>query len=367
MTKEYLLSKTLGGADIIQHLIRKEFPDHIMHVKGQDCGECPDPVWADGSIIQVTLDRIPIEGTKMAEYRARYHYPDGQMLDGDAIALAMAYYHQRGEDLSLEQLIARLAEELYIKEPRGPFFKEEPKAQEPEPKPKATEVPPCPKMSFFRRPIRNTRPCRDASPQDVYKYLVSDYAKANTETLRSIKDPKERSRFKSQNFDYVTPGGIFRSRKESDLVKATGYMVIDFDHIPDPDGLVLLLANEENFETILAFRSPSGDGVKWFVALPPDAKKPDGTPFTFGKVREVNREFSFVIVELTPEARAEVMPEGEFQPVELMVHRKSAEGEDVIVTRIRLINPPSDDGLTIGENMYGWEQIPVEPGDAVIY
>ena len=56
-----------------------------------------------------------------------------------------------------------------------------------------------------------------------------------------------------------------------------------------------------------------------------------------------------------------------FQPVELMVHRKSAEGEDVIVTRIRLINPPSDDGLTIGENMYGWEQIPVEPGDAVIY
>ena len=40
MTKEYLLSKTLGGADIIQHLIRKEFPDHIMHVKGQDCGEC---------------------------------------------------------------------------------------------------------------------------------------------------------------------------------------------------------------------------------------------------------------------------------------------------------------------------------------
>ena len=44
MTKEYLLDKTLGGADIIQHLIRKEFPDHIMYIKGQDCGECPDPV-----------------------------------------------------------------------------------------------------------------------------------------------------------------------------------------------------------------------------------------------------------------------------------------------------------------------------------
>ena len=282
MTKEWLLSKTSGGTDIIQHLIRKEFPDHIMHVKGQDCGECPDPVWADGSIIEVTMDRIPVEGTKMADYIARYHYPDGQLLDGDALALATAYYHERGEDLTQEELIARLAEELYIPEPRKPFFEkqEEPQA---EPEPAKPALPPCPRMSFFRRPIRNTRPCRDASPQDIYKYITSDYAKANTETLRSITDPKERSRFKAANFDYVTPGGLFRSRKESDLIQASGYMVVDFDHIPDPDGLVLLLANEDNFETVLAFRSPSGDGVKWFVNLPVGQTKPDGTPFTYGE------------------------------------------------------------------------------------
>mgnify|MGYP000358152136 CR=1 FL=1 len=91
------------------------------------------------------------------------------------------------------------------------------------------------------------------------------------------------------------------------------------------------------------------------------------TPGVKGKIREVNREYSFVIVELTEEAVAEVMPEGEFNPIELMVHRKGADGEDMIVTRVRLINPPSSDRLTIGENMYGWEQIPVEPGDAVIY
>ena len=282
MTKEWLLSKTNGGSDIIQHIIRKEFPDHIMHVSGTSCGDCPDPVWADGSIIEVTLDRIPVEGTRMAEYRARYHYPDGQLLDGDALALATAYYHQRGEDLTQEQLIARLAEELYIKEPRKTSFEkqEEPQA---EPEPAKPEFPPCARMSFFRRPIRNTRPCRDASPQDIYKYITSDYAKANTETLRSITDPKERSRFKAANFDYVTPGGLFRSRKESDLIQASGYMVVDFDHIPDPDGLVLLLANEDNFETVLAFRSPSGDGVKWFVNLPDGQTKPDGTPFTYGE------------------------------------------------------------------------------------
>ena len=64
MTKEYLLSKTLYGVDIIQHLIRKEFPDFVMRVSGTDCGQCPDPVWADGSIIEVTMDRIPVEGRR---------------------------------------------------------------------------------------------------------------------------------------------------------------------------------------------------------------------------------------------------------------------------------------------------------------
>lgn len=114
MTKEYLLSKTLHGVDIIQHLIRKEFPDHIMKVKGTDCGDCPDPVRADG-----------------------------QMLDGDALSLDAAYYHERREDLTQEQLIARLAEELYIKEPRKPSFKKE-----------QPELPPCP--SFVSSPPTTT-------------------------------------------------------------------------------------------------------------------------------------------------------------------------------------------------------------------
>lgn len=41
MTKEHLLSKTIYGVDIIQHHIRKEFPDYIMQIKGDDCGKTP--------------------------------------------------------------------------------------------------------------------------------------------------------------------------------------------------------------------------------------------------------------------------------------------------------------------------------------
>ena len=113
---------------------------------------------------------------------------------------------------------------------------------------------------------------------------------------------------------------------------------------------------------ILRARTTEGGGE-----FGPAVKYVELTPGVKGKIREVNREYAFVIVELTEEAVAEIMPEGEFNPIELMVHRKGADGEDMIVTRVRLINPPSSDRLTIGENMYGWEQVPVEPGDAVIY
>ena len=67
MTKEHLLSKTLYGVDIIQHLIRKEYPDYIMHIKGDDCGENPDPVYADGRIIQITVDKTIKAGQRLPE------------------------------------------------------------------------------------------------------------------------------------------------------------------------------------------------------------------------------------------------------------------------------------------------------------
>lgn len=53
MTKEYLLQKTLYGVQIMNHLIRKEYPDHIMQIKGDECGDNPDPVFAAGEVIHI--------------------------------------------------------------------------------------------------------------------------------------------------------------------------------------------------------------------------------------------------------------------------------------------------------------------------
>lgn len=293
MTKEYLLSKTLYGVDIIQHLIRKEFPDYIMHIKGDDCGENPDPVYADGRIIQITVDKTYRQGQRLPERKARYHYLDETLPDGDAIALATAYWHDRGEQLSHQEILDRLASEMHIQEADYNPYNPIPRKHEPEPEktPEPLKMQPAPRFSFYRRPIKNTRPCREASPEDIFKYLVSDYAKQHTETLRTIKDNKARSRYKAEHLDYITPGGLFRTRKESDLIKPSGYMVIDFDHISGAKDLVKKLANDEHFETVLAFRSPSGDGVKWIVALP-NIAKPDGTPLTYGEYFTILSNYS---------------------------------------------------------------------------
>lgn len=44
-------------------------------------------------------------------------------------------------------------------------------------------------------------------------------------------------------------------------------LCIDFDHVADIPSLKDRLLHDEYFETELLFRSPSGDGLKWIVAI----------------------------------------------------------------------------------------------------
>ena len=47
----------------------------------------------------------------------------------------------------------------------------------------------------------------------------------------------------------------------------SGLMCIDFDHVPDLIDLKQRLLADEYFETELMFVSPSGDGLKWIIAV----------------------------------------------------------------------------------------------------
>ena len=96
------------------------------------------------------------------------------------------------------------------------------------------------------------------------------------------------------------------------------------------------------------------------------------TPGTKGEVVGVNAEYAFVVVKLTDETMKELLGQdlsGEFAPIEVMVIREGFNGPaGNIVTRLR-IDRISRDGSNIGyaDNLYGWEQTPLEVGDKVIY
>ena len=124
-----------------------------------------------------------------------------------------------------------------------------------------------PKCSFFKRPISNITPYKDLDLEEIFNLVKYDHFKKQTEELRKIADSKKARYYKAQNFHYVTFSGTFSKRMDNTLIKHSGLLTIDFDHISDIDKLKSDLINDEYFDTEMMFVSPSGDGLKWIVEI----------------------------------------------------------------------------------------------------
>ena len=126
-------------------------------------------------------------------------------------------------------------------------------------------------ISFFNSPIRNTLPRCCVTTKQIYSYIVSSHAKENTLLLRSLINSYVRRIYKAQNFDYVTFSGRFSVRKNDGLVEHSGFMCFDIDNLPSEKRLQEIksqLINDPLLHTVLLFRSPSGNGLKWVVEVP---------------------------------------------------------------------------------------------------
>lgn len=123
-------------------------------------------------------------------------------------------------------------------------------------------------ISYFKRPVSNTRPTSRVSLGHIAEYIRGDYYRQETEKLRAISDPKERRKFKATHFDSVTFCGLFAERKDDQLLCPSDFLCLDFDHLGDRLTEVhQQLIMDPEFETVLLFRSPSGDGLKWVVKI----------------------------------------------------------------------------------------------------
>lgn len=127
-----------------------------------------------------------------------------------------------------------------------------------------------PLCSFFKAPISNTTPHKNATLRQIYNAIKGEYYKERTEKLRAISGKIEARKFKAQNFDYCTFSGTFSSRNDKALIKHSGLICLDFDHLADPNKMKQKLLADKNLETQLLFISPSGDGLKWIISINPE-------------------------------------------------------------------------------------------------
>jgi len=125
------------------------------------------------------------------------------------------------------------------------------------------------RMSFFRKPITNKFPEQKAvSLFQVYDYVRNGWARLETSELRGIADHDEARNYKGTHFDYVTPSGTFSYCSDQSMIRHSGMICMDLDHLGDRvEELFQLLVDEPLFDTLLLFRSPSGQGLKWFVHI----------------------------------------------------------------------------------------------------
>jgi hypothetical protein len=145
-------------------------------------------------------------------------------------------------------------------------------------------------FSFFKAPVSNTKPHKAVTLLQIYNAIKGDYYKDRTEKLRAISDVAQARKFKAVNFDYCTFSGTFESRNDKALIKHSGLLCIDFDHLNSvelsckreqnsnsfevmpraADNIQTLfnrLLQDDYFDTQLLFRSPSGDGLKWIISI----------------------------------------------------------------------------------------------------
>ena len=125
------------------------------------------------------------------------------------------------------------------------------------------------RMSFFSKPITNKRPSgQPLSLFLVYRYIITRRYMPETEQIRAIADDDKARDFKGANLDYVTPSGIFSYCSDNSLVRHSGVLCMDLDHLDNRvEDLFQLLAHEPMFQTLLLFRSPRGNGLKWFIHI----------------------------------------------------------------------------------------------------
>ena len=102
---------------------------------------------------------------------------------------------------------------------------------------------------------------------EVAEVIRGNLLEAQTSFLRSITDKAEARSYKGRSLPYITPSGVFAYCNDESLIKHSNVLCIDLDGVEDVEALKQRLIADGHFVTLMAFRSPSGNGLKWFILI----------------------------------------------------------------------------------------------------
>lgn len=122
-------------------------------------------------------------------------------------------------------------------------------------------------FSLFMNPVTTVIPQRNVMTTDVSALISGPAFKQITEKLRKEKDPKLKRFIKAHEFPFVTFSGTFTKRSEKGLIKHSGLICFDFDHVGDVKEVRRQLLQDALLPVCLLFDSPSADGVKSVVKV----------------------------------------------------------------------------------------------------
>ena len=122
-------------------------------------------------------------------------------------------------------------------------------------------------MSYFNPPVTNKNPSRTMCLGEVAELVKGPELKPQTLLLRGIADKAAARGYKGQHFPYITPSGVFTYCNDASLVKHSKVLCVDLDGVEDVETLKQRLIADGHLVTLMAFRSPSGNGLKWFILI----------------------------------------------------------------------------------------------------
>lgn len=124
-------------------------------------------------------------------------------------------------------------------------------------------------FSYYNNLLSAKAPDNEFDINQLIEVIRYGYLKKEIITLRSLSDKKKRNKLKQYKLPCVTLSGTFKQRNKNNLNEHSGLIQIDIDDIKDCDydSVFTTLISDEH--TFVAFKSPSGNGIKLVVKINP--------------------------------------------------------------------------------------------------